>query len=84
MGMLVALIGVIVVLIVLGYTIPVLWPIAVATSTNITAMSGTDSGTIMIQTFWPVILMVVGLGVAVGLIVFALRKFGLLGGGLGS
>lgn len=81
MGILVALIGVAVVLIVLGTAIPVLWPLAANSSVAIAAMEGTDAGTTTIQGFWPIILLVVGLGIAVGLIVYALKRFGLLGGG---
>ena len=81
LGILAGLISVVVVLIVLGTAIPVLWPLATATSDNITAMTGTDAGTTTIQAFWPVILLVIGMGVAVGLIVYGLRKFGLIGGG---
>ena len=80
MKMLSGLIGVVVVLVVLGAAIPVLWPIA-ANTTAIDAMTGTDVGTTTIQSFWPVILLVVGLGLAVGLIVFGMKKFGLWGGG---
>ena len=76
-GLLTGLITVVVVLIVLGTAIPVLWPLAANTTDNITAMTGTDAGTTTIQAFWPVILLVVGMGLAVGLIMFGLRKFGL-------
>ena len=81
MSLLSALIIIVVVMIVLGTSIPVLWPLLTDTSTNITAMTGTDAGTTTIQAFWPIILLIIGLGVAVGLIVFALKKFGLFGGG---
>jgi len=81
-GLLAGLIGIVVILIVLGTTIPVLWPLATATTTNITAMSGTDAGTETIQAFWPIIILVVGLGLAVGLIAYALKKFNL--GGMGD
>jgi len=79
-----ALLGVVIVVIVLANAIPVLWPMATDASGNITAMTGTDAGTTTIQAFWPVVLLLVGLGVAVGLIVYALRKFGMLGGGSGG
>lgn len=82
LGILFSLIAVVVVIIVLAYAIPVLWPIAVTASANISSMSGTDAGTTTIQAFWPVVLLIVGLGIAVGLIVFALKKFGLMSGGL--
>lgn len=77
MAILGALIGVVVVLVVMSEAIPVLWPIA-ANSTAIADMTGTDAGTTTMQAFWPIVLLLVGLGVAVGLIVFALKRFNLL------
>ena len=82
MSILIGLISTIVVIVVLSVAVPILWPIAIGASGNITAMTGTDAGTTTIQAFWPIILLIVGLGVAVGLIMYALRKFGLFG--LGS
>jgi len=73
--------GVVVVIIVMARAIPVLWPLATEASENITGMTGTDAGTTTIQAFWPIILLLVGLGVAIGLIIYALKKFGILGGG---
>lgn len=78
-GLLAGLLGVVVVMVVMGSAIPVLWPVA-SNSTAINAMSGTDAGTTTIKSFWPIILLIIGIGLAVGLIVMALRKFGLLGG----
>lgn len=85
MRILYAVIGVTVVLLVLGSAVPVLWPLAAGSADNISAMTGTDVGTTTIQSFWPVILLVVGIGLAVGLIVYGLKQFGLMGGkgGLG-
>ena len=83
MGILGSLLGVVVVLVVMTRAIPVLWPLA-ANSTAIDAMTGTDAGTTTVQAFWPIILLLVGLGLAIGLIVFALRKFGLMGMGVGD
>lgn len=81
MGLLAGIIGVIVVLAVIGSAFPVLWPVVSGTATTaVEGMNGTDSGTTTFQTFWPIALLFVGLGIGVGLIVFALRKFGLLGG----
>ena len=80
MALLVGIIGVVVVLLVIGTVFPVLWPMVTGSVTaNITAMTGTDAGTTTIQAFWPVILLVVGMGLAVGLIMFGLKKFGLFG-----
>ena len=80
MGLLISIIGVVVVLIVLGASVPILWPLATTYSANITSMTGTDAGTTTMQAIWPVALLVIGLGLGVGLIVFALKKFGLMSG----
>ena len=81
MALLVGLIGIVVVLLVIGTVYPILWPMVTGTVTeNITAMTGTDAGTTTFQAFWPVVLLVVGIGLAVGLVVYGLRKFGLMGG----
>lgn len=77
MGILKGLIVVAVVLVVLGSAIPVLWPLVTGTTANITSMAGTDSGTELIQAFWPIIILVIGLGIAVGLIMYGLKKFGI-------
>lgn len=69
------LIGVLVVVLVLGSAVPVIWPMITATSDNITAMTGTDSGTTFIQDFWPLVILLIGIGLAVGLIMFAIRRF---------
>lgn len=81
MKILYALIGVAVVLIVLGSAIPVLWPLAAGSADNISAMTGTDAGTTTIKAFWPIILLIIGLGIAIGLIIYGLKKFGMMGGG---
>lgn len=80
MGLLTALIAIAVVLIVLARAFPILWPMVTSAGGNVTAMNGTDAGTTTFVAFWPVALLVVGIGVAVGLIIFALKSFGLIGG----
>lgn len=70
-----SIIGVVVALVALGYAIPVLWPMAAGSADNISAMTGDDAGTTTMQAFWPVILLIVGLGIAVGLIYYAINKF---------
>ena len=78
MGILGALFAVCIVLIVIAYSFPVLWPMVTTAGENITGMSGTDAGTTTFQAFWPMVLLFVGLGVAIGLVIFAVKKFGLL------
>lgn len=68
------------VIIVLGALLPVLWPMLQATTTNITAIAGTDAPTQFLKTMWPIALLVTGLGIVVAIVFYALRKFGVLGG----
>ena len=81
MKILVGIIGVVVVLIVLGATVPVIWPLATTYSANITSMTGTDTGTLIMVALWPIVLLMVGIGVAIGAVMFALKKFGIMGKG---
>lgn len=83
MKILYTLIAIAVVMIVLGSAVPVLWPLITATSDNITAMEGTDTATSLLKSFWPIIILVVGFGMVIGLVIFGLRKFGLMGKGSG-
>lgn len=77
-----ALITIAVVLIVLARVFPILWPIVVETGGNVTAMTGTDAGTTTFQAFWPIMLLIVGIGCAVGALIYAIKKFGILSGGI--
>lgn len=67
------------VIVLLGAMAPVLWPMFVGTDTDIQAMTETDDATVMFQAIWPVVLLVLGIGLCAGLIFFGLRKFGLMG-----
>ena len=73
-----SVLGIVITIIILANAIPVLWPMATTAGANITAMTGTDSGTTMIIAFWPVALLIIGIGIAVAIIVFALKQFGLM------
>ena len=81
MGLLIGLITVAVVLIVIATAFPIIWPMVITAGDNITAMTGTDAGTTTVQGFWPLILLVVGIGIAIGLIMFGLKKFGIMSKG---
>lgn len=65
--------------VVLGALVPVLWPLFVGTDTDVQAMTETDDATVFLQTLWPIILIVVGLGFVAGLVFYALRKFKVMG-----
>lgn len=73
-------IGVILIVVVLGALLPVLWPMMVGTDADIQAMEG-GGITDFLQAMWPVALIIVGIGIAAGLIFYALRQFGVMGGG---
>lgn len=67
-------------IVIFGALIPVLFPLITDSDTAIQALTGTDDGTVMLQTMWPILLVICGIGVPVGVLYFALRKFGLIGG----
>lgn len=74
-GLIAGVIGVVI----FGALIPVLFPLITDSDTAIQALTGTDDGTVMLQTLWPILLVVSGVGIAVGVIYYALRKFGVMG-----
>ena len=79
-GMVGKVVSVILLIIVLGAIVPALWPVMQDTDTDIQALNATGStSTAFLQTIWPIVLLVIGIGVAAGLIFYALRKFGVLG-----
>lgn len=74
-------VSVILLVVVLGAIIPALWPTMTATTDDIAALNATGStATSFLQTIWPIVLLVIGIGVAAGLVFYALRRFGVLGG----
>jgi len=79
-SILTAIVVVALALIVLGALIPALWPMLQATSGNITAIPGTDTPTVFLKAMWPVAILVTGLGIVIAIILYALRKFGVMGG----
>lgn len=73
------IIGIVLIVVVLGALLPVLWPMIEDTGTDIAAMEG-GTATDFIQAMWPILLIVIGVGVGAGLIFFALRNLGVFGG----
>jgi len=73
-------IGVVLVVVVLGALLPVLWPMLVDTDTAIQELEG-GGITDFLQAMWPIALIIIGIGIAAGLIFYALRSFGVIGGG---
>lgn len=77
-GIVKAVIGVMMVVVVLGAAIPALWPTFTGSADDIAALTQTDAGTTMLQTMWPIALVIIGIGIAAGIIFLALREFGII------
>jgi len=75
-GILSALLSILVVFLVLGYTIPTIWPlISSNASAQIAAMTGTDTGTVVLKALFPIAVLLVGIGLVVAIIMYAVNKF---------
>ena len=75
--MLTGLLGILVIVVVMSVAVPVIWPLIAGSTGNITAMTDTSAGTDIIKAFWPIAIILVGIGVGTGLIMFAVKKMGL-------
>lgn len=73
------LVGGVIGLVIFGALVPVLFPMITDSDTAIQALTGTDDGTVMLQTLWPILLIVCGIGIAVGVVYYALKKFRVMG-----
>lgn len=77
--MLKKVITVLVIVVALGALIPTLWPMFTDTDTQIQALNGTDTATGFLQTSWPIALLIIGLAIGIGVLFYALKKFGIMG-----
>jgi hypothetical protein len=68
-------------ILIVGTVIPAMWPLAVESLTSVAAMNGTDTGTTLIKALWPVGVMVAAIGLGIWLILYAIRRLGISGGG---
>jgi hypothetical protein len=71
-------------LILLGALIPVLWPMLQATTGNITAIAGTDAPTVFLKAMWPIAILVTAFAIVIAIILYALKKFGVINGNGGG
>ena len=74
-----AIIIVAVTLVVLGAAIPVLWPMMQETEADIAALNesaGATAATNFLESMWPIVILIVGLGIVLALIWFGLKRFG--------
>ena len=74
-GILGGIIAIVVLFIVIGKAVPALWPSFIGSGTDVAALTQTDAATTTLQDFWPIALLVVGIGIAVGLIFAAIKHF---------
>ena len=63
---------------VIGTVVVALWPTITGTNTSVAALTQTDTGTKTLQSFWPIIITVVGVGIGAGVILWVLRKFDII------
>lgn len=61
---------------VIGLTIPTLWPILDGAAGNVSAMAPGEAGGELVQAIFPVGLLLVGVAIGVGLLIFAVKKIG--------
>lgn len=69
------IVSTVVTVVILGTAIPVLWPLFAGSDTDIQAMTETDGGTTFIQTFWPILILIGGIGLVVGVVYLVMKKF---------
>lgn len=69
------IISIVVTVVILGTAVPVLWPMFAGSDTDIQAMVETDDGTVFIQTFWPIMILIGGIGLVVGILYMVMKRF---------
>lgn len=72
--------GVILIAVVVGTLLPVLLPLLFDTIGEVDAITHEDAGAelTLLQTIYPIVIMVIIIGIAAGLVFFALRRFGVI------
>ena len=68
------IVGAVVILLIAGYLFVNMWPSVTDVSTNVTAMTGTDTGTTIFQALWPVVVLVVAIVIVVALIFWSIKQ----------
>lgn len=66
---------VLLVVIVLGALLPILLPMFFDTTADIAATNTTAAEMDVLESLWPIALMIIVIGIAAGIIFYALRKF---------
>lgn len=75
-----SVLGVILIAVVIGALVPVLAPLLFDTIGDIDAITHEDAGSelTLLKTLWPIVVMIVIIGIAAGMVFFALRRFGVI------
>jgi len=68
------IIGAVVILLVAGYLFINMWPTITVVSGNVSDMTGTDAGTTIFQSLWPVVIIIVAIVIIVSLIFWAIKQ----------
>lgn len=76
------IIGVVLVVMVIGILLPTVLPIMYDTDTDVQTLadnaSYADVGAPLLGTVWPIVMIVITLGIAAGVIFFALKRFNVI------
>ena len=72
--------GVILIAVVIAALLPVLLPLLFDSIGDIDAITHEDAGAelSLLKTLWPIVVMIVIIGIAAGLVFFALKRFGVI------
>ena len=72
--------GVILIAVVIAALLPVLLPLLFDSIGDIDAITHEDAGAelALLKTIWPIVVMVIIIGIAAGLVFFALKRFGVI------
>ncbi|MDD5189523.1 MAG: hypothetical protein PHE50_00590 [Dehalococcoidales bacterium] len=74
-GIVMGIVGGICGIVIIAKAAVALWPTLASTGTDVAALTQTDAGTETFQAFWPILLTLCGIGVAVAGLFFVVRKF---------
>lgn len=66
-------------IVVIGLLAANLWGTLQSSGTDIAALTETDAATVTLQGAWPIVLLVAGVGIALGAVIYALKRFGIMG-----
>lgn len=72
------IVAILLVPVIVGAIIVALWDTMMDSDTDIQAITDNGTATVFLQTAWPIILLIIGVVVAAGIIMYAVRKLNLI------